>query len=359
MSNAKEVIKDWKENKGFPYYPEDRKWRDDEFNKLTSFNRDTLLDTKNKIIGQSTHGLTLAWSYMHHAWSIKCGKMKTPMEIWEDEEHLEKGINKILTGTFFTKREAHKITDSDMRAMLRRYSGTQMVSNFRPTAAATLYDIFVDKDSPLEGTEAGTVWDPSMGYGGRLMGAIAAGVNYIGTDPCVPTYAGLEKIRDDYGHKHKSYTLLKQGSETFVPDMNSLDFVFTSPPYLGHEQYGDEEEQSFNKFPQQDQWRDGFLLQTIKNAYTGLKPGKYAGFNVANVKSYKTFEEDTYDCMVEAGFEDIEVWWLSLSTQQGTKIQSTLEGTESEKKQSQNYIGRFARPDIPGRKYEPIFIGRK
>ena len=31
--------------------------------------------------------------------------MKTPMEIWEDEEHLEKGINKILTGTFFTKRE--------------------------------------------------------------------------------------------------------------------------------------------------------------------------------------------------------------------------------------------------------------
>ena len=47
--------------------------------------------------------------------------------------------------------------------------------------------------------------------------------------------------------------------------------------------------------------------------------------------------------MVEAGFEDIQVWWLSLSTQQGTKIQSTLEGTESEKKQSQNYIGRFAR----------------
>ena len=66
-----------------------------------------------------------------YAWSIKCGKMKTTMEIWEDETHLEKGINKILTGTFFTKREAHKITDSDMRAMLRRYSGTQMVSNFR------------------------------------------------------------------------------------------------------------------------------------------------------------------------------------------------------------------------------------
>jgi len=359
MSNAKEVIKDWKENKGFPYYPTDKKWKDKEYQNLLSFNRDTILDAKNQIIGQSTHGLSLAWSYMPHAWSVKCGKMKTPMEIWEDEEHLEKGINKILTGTFFKQKSANNITDSDMRAMLRRYSGTQMVSNFRPTAAATLYDIFVEKDSPLEGTEAGTVWDPSMGYGGRLMGAIAAGVNYIGTDPCVPTYAGLEKIRDEYGHSHKKYTLLKQGSETFIPEDNSLDFVFTSPPYLGHEQYGDEEEQSFNKFPQQDAWRNGFLLQTIKNAYKGLKPGKYAGFNVANVKSYKTFEEDTYDCMVEAGFKDIQIWWLSLSTQQGTQTQSTLEGDSIESKQKNNYIGRFARPDIPGRKYEPIFIGIK
>ena len=46
-----------------------------------------------------------------------------------------------------------------MRSMLRRYSGTQMVSNFRPTAAAALYDIFVDKDSPLEGTTK-HLWDP-------------------------------------------------------------------------------------------------------------------------------------------------------------------------------------------------------
>ena len=41
-----------------------------------------------------------------------------------------------------------------------------------------------------------------MGYGGRLLGAlITAGVNYIGTDPCIPTYEGLEKIRDDYGQR--------------------------------------------------------------------------------------------------------------------------------------------------------------
>ncbi len=356
--NLKEVHDDWKK-RGFPYYPTSRIWRDNIFQQLVNFRRDTLIDRKNKIIGQSAHGLNLAWSYMEHAWGIKCGKMKTPMEVWEDEEHLKKGLNKILSGTFFKQQPAHKITESDMRSMLRRYSGTQMVSNFRPTAAAAMYDVFVDKDSPLEGTEAGTVWDPSMGYGGRLLGAIAAGVNYIGTDPCIPTYEGLEKIRDEYGHEHKSYILLRQGSETFVPPNNSIDFVFTSPPYFGWEAYGDEPEQSSIKFSTSDMWKEKFLKQTIANAYTGLKPGKYLALNVANTKQYKTFEEDTVELAKEVGFEHTDTWWLSLSTQQGTPQVITLDGDTTEKKQKQQYMGEYKRPDIEGRKFEPTFIFKK
>ena len=114
-----EVVKQIKD-RGFPYYPEDNKWRNKTFDTMLSFDRTNLVDRKNKVIGQSAHGLNLAWSYMKHAWGIKCGKMKTPMEIWEDEEHLEKGINKILNGIFFTQKPLHKITDSDLRSMLRR-----------------------------------------------------------------------------------------------------------------------------------------------------------------------------------------------------------------------------------------------
>ena len=356
--NIKQIHDDWK-NRGFPYYPTNNRWRDEIYNQLVNFRRDTLIDRKNKIIGQSAHGLNLAWSYMPHAWGIKCGKMKTPMEVWNDEEHLSKGLNKILSGTFFKQQPAHKITESDMRSMLRRYSGTQMVSNFRPTAAAAMYDVFVDKDSPLEGTEAGTVWDPSMGYGGRLLGAIAAGVNYIGTDPCIPTFEGLEKIRDEYGHNHKSYTLLRQGSETFAPPDNSIDFVFTSPPYFGWEAYGDEPEQSSIKFSTSDMWKEKFLKQTITNAYIGLKPGKYLALNVANTKQYKTFEEDTVDLAKEVGFEHTDTWWLSLSTQQGGERVVTIDGVVQETKQKQQYMGKYTRPNISGRKFEPTFIFKK
>ena len=353
-----EVHDSWKQ-KGFPYYPTDEEWRKNKYNQLVSFKRDTLIDRKNKIIGQSAHGLNLAWSFMEHAWGIKCGKMKTPMEVWEDEEHLKKGLNKILSGTFFVQKHHSKITESDMRSMLRRYSGTQMVSNFRPTAAAALYDIFVDKYSPLEGTEPGTVWDPSMGYGGRLLGAIAAGVNYIGTDPCIPTFKGLEQIRDKYRHPHNHYMLLRQGSETYDPEEESLDFVFTSQPYFGWEAYGDEPEQSSIKFNTSDLWKEKFLKQTIANAYKGLKKGKYLALNVANTKQYKTFEEDTVQLALDVGFEHTDTWWLSLSTQQGGSTTTTLDGESVDKKQENRYLGKFKRPNLSGRKFEPTFIFTK
>ena len=333
---------DWKK-RGFPKYPTDQKWRNLAYQQLMSFKRELIVDRQRKIIGQSPHGLSLAWSYMEHAWGIKCGKMKTPMEIWEDEKHLKKGIQKILSGTFFQQKNYYNITESDMRSMLRRYSGTQMVSNFRPTAAAALYDIFVEKDSPLEGTDAGLVWDPSMGYGGRLLGAIAAGVNYIGTDPCVPTYEGLLKIKEEYGHTHKTYKLLKQGSETYVPQPDTLDFVFTSPPYFGWEQYGEEEEQSFKKFPEEDMCKEKFLKKTFQNAYIGLKPGKFMAINVANTKQYKTFEEDTVQLALEVGFDRADTWWLSLSTQQ--------KDTHEKREETKNFPS--------GRKYEPTFIFKK
>ena len=343
---------------GFPYYSTDKKWRDEKFNVLMNTKLETIIDRRQKIIQQNPNGLSLAWSYMRHAWGIKCGKMRTPMEIWEDEEHLKKGINKILSGTFFQQKQHYEVNESDMRSMLRRYSGTQMVSNFRPTAAAAMYSVFCEMSSPLFPGETSTVWGPSMGYGGRLLGAILAGVNYIGTDPCIPTYEGLEKIRDEYGHSDKKYELLRQGSETYIPEDESLDFVFTSPPYFGWEAYGDEPEQSSIAYDTSDMWKEKFLRQTIKNAYKGLKKGKFLALNVANTKQYKTFEEDTVRLAKESGFEHTDTWWLSLSTQQCKVEQGSLEGT-TEVKQKQQYMGEFIRPDVPGRKFEPTFIFQK
>ena len=340
QSNIDKVYEYWK-NRGFPYYATDKQYRESQFKTLQSTDFKGLL-TQEKVIKPNQTGLSLAWSYMPHSFGIRCGKMRTPMEIYENEEHFKKGIRKLLTGSFFGKvsvdtlmpiasnldgeiteispASKHK-SESVMRSLLRRYTGTQCVSNFRPTAAACLYSHFAHPGA--------MVWDMSMGYGGRILGAIIADINYVGTDPAELTFKGLKEIKKDFGRENRHYFLNKCGSETFVPKENTLDFAFTSPPYFNWEQYGDEAEQSFNQYSGNEEWNNGFLRTTIQNAYIGLKKGKYMGLNVANIKSHKTFEDDTVRIAVEEGFTHTDTYKLQLSSQES------------------------------GAKYEPIFIFKK
>ena len=311
-----DVYNDWKE-KGFPHYPTDYNWRKSEFAKLLRFDRSTLLKPKNKAIKASPHGLALAWSYMPHHWGIKCGTMKTPLEIWNDEEHFKKGIRKLLEGTFWEQKEYHNITASDMRSLLRRYSGTQAVSNFRPTAAALMYDKFLEKASPLFGTKAGVTWDMSCGYGGRMLGAIAADVHYIGTDPCTETYEGLQQIKEEWGSLNRTIEIHQEGSETFWPPYCEVDLCFTSPPYFDWEKYSEEDTQSYKKYPEVQDWIDGFLWNTMDKCHYGLKPGGILAMNVANTKRIKNFEEETIRIAKEIHYKHIDTWYLQLSSQEG------------------------------------------
>lgn len=340
QSNIDMIYEYWKK-RGFPYYATDKQYREAQFKTLQSTDFKGLL-TQDKVIKPNQTGLSLAWSYMPHSFGIRCGKMRTPMEIYESEEHFKKGIKKLLTGSFFGKQsvdtlmpiasnldgeiteispESKHKSESVMRSLLRRYTGTQCVSNFRPTAAACLYSHFAHPGA--------MVWDMSMGYGGRILGAIISDINYVGTDPAELTFKGLKEIRKDFGRDNRHYFLNKCGSETFVPKENSLDFAFTSPPYFNWEQYGDEAGQSFNQYSGNEEWNNGFLRKTIQNAYKGLKKDKYMGLNVANIKSHKTFEDDTVRIAVEEGFTHTDTYKLQLSSQES------------------------------GAKYEPVFIFQK
>ena len=339
-SNIDMIYEYWKK-RGFPYYATDKQYREAQFKTLQSTDFKGLL-TQDKVIKPNQTGLSLAWSYMPHSFGIRCGKMRTPMEIYENEEHFKKGIKKLLTGSFFGKQsvdtlmpiasnldgeiteispESKHKSESVMRSLLRRYTGTQCVSNFRPTAAACLYSHFAHPGA--------MVWDMSMGYGGRILGAIISDINYVGTDPAELTFKGLKEIKKDFGRENRHYFLNKCGSETFVPKENTLDFAFTSPPYFNWEQYGDEAGQSFNQYSGNEEWNNGFLRTTIQNAYIGLKKGKYMGLNVANIKSHKTFEDDTVRIAVEEGFTHTDTYKLQLSSQES------------------------------GAKYEPVFIFQK
>jgi hypothetical protein len=311
--------------KEFPYYPTDYTWRRKEFSQFLHY-QDNLWNEKD--IKQTMHGLALCWSYMPHSWAVRCNDLNSPLETFQNNhDAVEKKIS-MFRKSWGVAEEPEYATESDWRKTLKIFTGTQGVSNFRPTAAHAIYNKFLP--------EGGTTWDMSAGYGGRLLGAIKSHINYIATEPATKTVEGLNQIIKDHGIVMNIFRtiphmeIIQKGSEDFLPDRESLDLCFTSPPYFNTEKYSDEETQSYIKFPTQESWTDGFLRKTIQNCRYGLKQNKFMLINIANVKPFKDLEDITVSVAEEEGFKLEDTYRLSLSKITGN-----------------------------GFKYEPIFAFRK
>jgi hypothetical protein len=307
------IVKYW-QKVGFPYIDTDEKFRQDKFDAFLKVDDMKSLDFNNRSFKFNNAGLALAWSYHPHAFEVQCNNQKSPMDVFNDYDTFSKGIKKTLKGSFFKKRSFEELmtkneqTNEMIRTVLRRVSGAQMVSNFRPVTASALYKLFCDKND--------TVWDMSCGWGGRLLASIKAEINYIGTDPNTQTQKGLKEMVTTFGNKACGYDLLTMGSEEYRPDKNSLDFAFTSPPYFDTEKYSETETtQSYLKYSNINAWKEDFLRKTLENVHYGLKPNKFCAFNVADVKSYETFEKDTKQIASEVGFKLVDTFDLRLSSQ--------------------------------------------
>jgi hypothetical protein len=293
---AVKVFNYYREN-GFPYYSTDIDKRRMDFERLKSFDRSTLFESD--VIKQTMHGLGLAWSYFPHAFNVKSNNKLTPYEAFVNDEIFMNVIRKRLKmGTY--------MSDSGILKMLKIYTGVQGVSNFRPTAAAAIYDAFAKN---------GVVWDMSGGWGGRLLGAIVSNIDkYIVTEPSLLTYRGLLDIAEDFAG-NKKYEIYRSGSECFLPDKKSLDVCFTSPPYFDLEKYSDEPSQSYVAFNTKEAWVEGFLRHTFINCHYGLKDDGCMLINIADVKGKNNIclEQETVRVAEEVGFRLVKKLYLALS----------------------------------------------
>ena len=219
------IVKYW-QKQGFPYYDYDEELRQEKWEAFLKVDDTKSLDFNNRTFKSHTAGLSLCWSYFPSAWGVNCNDLKSPIEVFNDYKIFSNGIRKTLMGTFLEKHAFEELmtnsnkSKSAIRSIVRRVTGVQMVSNFRPVTASMLYKLFCD--------EGDTVWDMSCGWGGRFLASIKADVNYIGTDPNSTTQIGLNEIKQTFGSKARTIDLHTLGSEVFRPEKNSLDFAFTS-----------------------------------------------------------------------------------------------------------------------------------
>lgn len=302
---------------GFPIYTLKRDEKRQELLSLLKYDRTQMI--QDGVVGQSMHSMGLCWHYHPHAWSVKCGEMLTPMEVFADAELLQDAIAR-------RNNLGGCVTQSDERKALRTYTNTQGVSGFRATAAAAIFDRYL----PSSG---GTVWDMSAGYGGRLLGALACPRvhKYIGTDPATRTYDGLRAMQDEITAMMREMRfrpplveLHQIGSEDFKPEPESLDLCFTSPPYgPGHEQYSEEETQSYKRYPTNEQWMNGYMRRTLENCRRGLKPNGWLVVNLAPVPSYPRLVGDFLSLAADLGWCRKETLKLALSKIPGAKHLTT------------------------------------
>ena len=90
------------------------------------------------------------------------------MEIYNDDDKFKRTIKKCwkwcTTHIRVKMKEKNTFKENRLRQSIKIYTGTQSVSNFRPTAAKLIYEKF----------GGDTIWDMSCGWGGRLIGFLAS-----------------------------------------------------------------------------------------------------------------------------------------------------------------------------------------
>lgn len=238
-------------------------------------------------------------------------------------------------------------------------------TNFPPLTARFIYEHFTQH---IKDNSKITVYDPSAGWGGRVLAAMAThnnrSIHYVGTDPNSAHWMDeLEMTKYEYvadyfnsnikGRNKNTCELFTVGSEViheepeFQKYKGKLDFAFTSPPYFAAEGYSDEATQSLHKFTTYDEWRDGFLYQTLKTASEWLANDRYLCLNIADViisSRIVPLQRDTIAILEGLGLENRGVMKMVLAPLKGSS--------------SKDFGGlrNFCKIGNKFRKIEPVFI---
>lgn len=210
----------------------------------------------------------------------------------------------------------------------RVYSALRLVggsaSNFKCTDARAIYERYVP--------EGGLILDTSMGFGGRMLGAISSPneYTYVGTDPNTETFYHLLQQKEDlvsyFGIDPERIELHCAGSEHISGIDGEADFMFTSPPYFNLEIYSEEESQSYNEYSEIDGWIEGFVRPTIRNIRRSLKKGGRCAINIADFYTRDTgkvnFVDDWIRISNEEGLPYESEFFLGVSARAGTALQT-------------------------------------
>lgn len=223
------------------------------------------VDEQGWIRPWSTVGTRKVGAYFPHRYQATSRTKHSAYEAWHMDAPLSRAVR------FQLDNGDPVLPHRVLRALTLHYRTPTV---FRPTVARYLYETYCPS--------GGRVWDPCSGYGGRVMGAVAAGVRYVGTDVDPQTVEGNAKVASDLG-AGEAVQVVCSPAEQYDPD--PVDFVFTSPPYFDQERYSQNDAQSWVRYGTSlEAWVEGFLRHVIATAKRVLPVGGHLALNVADIR---------------------------------------------------------------------------
>lgn len=162
--------------------------------------------------------------------------------------------------------------------------GYKIATTFMPNYAKTIYQYFGNPQ---------VVLDPCSGWGDRMLGAEVAGIRkYIGFDPNRELRSGYSEIMnlcehslvsaDDHMSFSNSYEIHSLPFETGALNLedNSVDFIFTSPPFFDYEIYSSEN-------PTYSNWITEFYEPLFIQCSRIVKPQSYVCIYIGDTSAGK------------------------------------------------------------------------
>ena len=150
------------------------------------------------------------------------------------------------------------------------------------------------------------VLDPCAGWGGRMLGAVSYGAQYIAFEPNTTTYNNLMSMANFLGIQNKVTLICDDARNMKQYNLPKVDLVLTSPPYFDLEVYTHEQTQSINNTTTYQDWADGFLREVIKLGIEHLKDNGTSCWNVGKVKN-RDMNVDVLKYHNEFGYDKVDV----------------------------------------------------
>ena len=243
---------------GFPYIVLDSDALKSSFDRICNWKKQHLFVDEN-IIKMNTNSTNIIWHFQPHMFDMAINGSLSPKQVFGDDILFRDAIRRRLT-------YGGSCSPSGIRSVLKEYKNNRSISNFLPSVAKAVY-MYFSNDRQID------VLDFCAGFGGRLLGALGSRCvkRYVGIDVLGENCDGLKNMIGAFDSECEGRIVQGQCENVLKGVPDAFDLVFTSPPYFNTEIYSNGIEQSYNKFPEYEDWLTHWLVPVVVEASEKLR----------------------------------------------------------------------------------------